>query len=95
MAKHKKWKLNWEDVHIGGAGHASILSHGKKRSWYNAVRSEQITLHYKPTGCSVSGEIPSGRYHKKKLKELIEKLTQELFIELERVVAKKLRISGR
>ena len=48
-----------------------------------------------PTGIEVTGEIPTGNYTKKQMRQLRQELEQKLFLELEAKVAKHLRIPGR
>jgi hypothetical protein len=48
-----------------------------------------------PTKIQVEKEIPAGHYSKKEMKQLTEKLKEQLYKELEQKVAKHLRIPGR
>lgn len=48
-----------------------------------------------PTGVEVRGQVPQGHYSKKEMRQLRQELYQKLFVELERKVAKHLRVPGR
>lgn len=53
-----------------------------------------MTLKHEPTGISVVGEVPPGSYPKKTMKHLVKQLEADLFVTLERKVARHLKKPG-
>ena len=94
----KKSKLNWrlDPAEVSYSGMGSCKGGRKKTSQSRALdtRSMKLTVVHIPTNLEVNGEIPNGNYSRKEMRNLEAKLRNELFVELERKVAKKLRISG-
>jgi hypothetical protein len=89
-----KWKLNPEDVG-GGSSSGSGSRRGRYGRMYTVRCSYRRTMTHIPTGIEVTGEIPTGNYTKKQMRQLRQELEQKLFLELEAKVAKHLRIPGR
>lgn len=86
-----KWSLNPGEVSSGFTSSSSGVSgqfHRKLKT-----TSCTMTLSHEITGLSITGEIPAGNYSKKEMQQLRENLYIKLFADLERQVAKKLRIS--
>ena len=54
----------------------------------------RLTLVHVPSKARVTGEVPNGNYSRKQLIALKDALYQQLFIELEKQVAKVQRIPG-
>ena len=59
------------------------------------VTETTITLRHRPTGIEVSGSVPPGHYARPAMKKLKAELHARLLDELERLVAKRLRVAGR
>jgi protein subunit release factor A len=87
-----KWSLNPQEVSMGMGSSSS----GKTGQFSRVLKTTSCTvsLTHEPTGTKVEGEIPSGNYSKKDMQQKREELQQSLFIQLERLVAKKLNIKG-
>jgi hypothetical protein len=92
-SKSRTWHLNPEEVSCGWVS-SSI---GKKGVFTRKLKtiSKHLFLTHDPTGIKVEGEIPTGNYSKKEMKEKTKEAERKLFRELELKVAKKLRIRGR
>lgn len=87
----KKWKLNHKEVFVAsGAGYSKSKSHPDK-----TTRSPEVTLVHLPTGIRVSRSVAWGNYSRKDSKKIRDELQNELFKELENLVAAHLRIAGR
>ena len=54
-----------------------------------------MKLTHRPTGIFVEGKHPFGYYDRKDWTRLTEELRERLFVELEKKVARNLRIPGR
>jgi hypothetical protein len=61
----------------------------------NDLRSIRFFLLHKPTGISVDGTIPEGHYSRAEMTKEREQLRATLWPQLERLVAKELRVPGR
>lgn len=86
-----KWKLDPKEVLVtNSAGYSKSKGHPDK-----TTRSPQVTLVHLPTGIRVSRSVAWGRYSRKDSKKVRDALQDELFQELERLVAAHLRIAGR
>jgi len=59
------------------------------------VTETTITLRHRPTGIEVSGSVPPGHYARSAMKKLKAELYARLCDELERLVAKQMRVAGR
>ena len=97
MSKKIPWKINPEEVSLKVSSSARSGRNDiglSKNSRSKDERSRELTLTHLPTRVSVSGAIPAGNYSKKEMKNLTDTLQVQLLDELERKVAKKLRISG-
>jgi len=55
----------------------------------------EITLFHRPSGLSVSGEVPTGAYTNAQMNAQSEALRRVLYEELRLAVAKKLKTPGR
>ena len=86
-----KWTLDPKDVVSGWSGSSSGGTFARKTK----VTSRRIWVKHMPTGVIVEGEISCGNYSKKEMKQLTENTKNLLLAELERKVAKHLRIPGR
>ncbi len=92
---HDKWHLPESEVHCSGGG--STRTHRKKLTHASRAideRSWRLKLVHAPTGVEVEGEVPMGNYSKKQMQEARERVYQELYRELEKRVAKHLRLPG-
>jgi hypothetical protein len=88
-----KWSLNPEEVASSLSSSASTK--GRQFNRRLQTRSCTLTLSHPTTGLQVTGEIPSGHYSKKEMKQLRDDLYRKLFPLLEAKVAKHLRVPGR
>lgn len=73
-------------------------SSGRRRAAHSRaldVTETMLTLRHRPTGIEVSGSVPPGPYARPAMKKLKAELHAQLFDELERLVAKQLRVAGR
>ena len=96
MAGGKKaWSLDPQEVHQFGSGSRSSTRRRASLPRSLDVSGGGLRLVHQPTGVEVSGEIPAGHYSKARLKELRQELHARLFAELERRVARHLRVPGR
>ncbi len=88
----KKWRLDPKEVGSGWSGWSS----GKPGVFARAekITSSRVTLKHEPTGISVVGEVPAGSYPKKTMKHLVKQLEADLFVTLERKVARHLKKPG-
>ncbi|NQZ01904.1 MAG: hypothetical protein HRT45_14670 [Bdellovibrionales bacterium] len=90
----KKWKLEPSEVTWGTTG---LTSGGRTKARQNRnldSRGLTLRLTHLPTGIFAEGTIQTGNYSKNQMKQQKEKLHQSLFVELEKKVAKHLRIPG-
>jgi len=89
-----KWKLNPKEVESGGGG---VSSSGKNGQFSRRLKitSSSVMLVHIPTGITVEGTIPPGRYSKNEMKKLKEDMRRKLFAVLEAKVGRHLRIPGR
>lgn len=94
MSKKKpaKWQLNPAEVTSGMHG----LSSGKSGQFERKLKttSSTIFLIHMPTGLRVEGQVPAGNYSKKEMQQKREQLKQSLYLQLEQLVAKHLKIKG-
>ena len=97
MARDRKpaWSLDPSEVFesstggsIGSRGRAGLTREG-------SLTRATISLRHGATGVEVAGEVPEGRYTRGRMRELREELRRRLFVELEGLVARRLRIPGR
>ena len=96
MARGKKvWSLDPKQVHMFGTGSRSSTRRRASLPRSLDVSGSGLSLVHSPTGVEVSGEIPAGHYSKARLKDLRAELHARLFAELERRVARHLRVPGR
>jgi hypothetical protein len=96
MVRDKKaWSLDPREVHLFGSGSRSSTRRRASLPRSLDVSGGGLRLVHYPTGVEVSGEIPAGHYSKAQLKELRAELHARLFAELERRVARHLRVPGR
>jgi hypothetical protein len=61
----------------------------------NDTRSLKLFLLHKPTGIRVEGAVPEGHYSRPEMIREREQLRATLWTQLERMVAKELRVPGR
>jgi hypothetical protein len=91
----KPWSLDPQEVHLFGM---SSRSSNRRRAALPRsldVSGGSLRLVHHPTGIEVSGDIPAGHYSKTRLRDLRQELHARLFAELERRVARHLRVPGR
>jgi hypothetical protein len=91
----KAWSLDPSEVHLFGTGSRSSTRRRASLPRSLDVSGAGLRLVHHPTGVEVSGDIPAGHYSKARLKELRAQLHSRLFAELERRVARHLRVPGR
>src|SRR5437764_6775678 len=91
----KAWSLDPGEVYMFGSGRR--MSTRRRASLPRAldVSGGALRLVHHPTGVAVAGEIPRGHYSKARLNQLRTELHARLFAELERRVARHLRVPGR
>ncbi len=89
------FRLRPEDVGVSAVSSASGPPSGPRSSRARQIRSERITLTHRTTGAEVSGEIVAGNYTRKQMIEERRRLKVELMSKLEKLVASRLRLSGR
>ena len=97
MASTKKsaWKLPVDEVIGNGSGGTNTHRRKLTRSSRSVdERSWRITLIHTPTGIEAEGEVPKGNYSKKQMQEARAELWGRLYVELEKKVAKHLRLPG-
>lgn len=87
------WRLNPQEV-TWGMNNSSSGKSGQFERKLKTTSTCMFLLH-KPTDIKVEGKIPAGNYSKKEMQKLRVALEQSLFLELEKLVAKKLKIKGR
>jgi hypothetical protein len=92
---NKTWSLDPAEVYLFGSGSRSSTRRRASLPRSLDVSGGGLRLVHHPTGVEVSGEIPAGHYSKARLKELRTELHTRLFAELERCVARHLRLPGR
>src|SRR5260370_16846272 len=88
------WKLDPADVGWGAGGGFS----GKRRKHPNRkldLTCSTVILWHKPTGISVTEEVPIGHYSKREMQLLRRKLYPHLYARLEKLVAKHLGVKIR
>ena len=59
------------------------------------VTEAAMTLRHDPTGAEARGTVPPGHYSRRQMRDRKAELYRRLFAELEREVARRLRIPGR
>jgi hypothetical protein len=83
---------------VGGGFHGSSSGHSKplaRSSRRDGVTSSTVFLIHYPTGLRAEGTVPEGRYSRGEMIKERERLNRLLWDELERKVAKHLRIPRR
>jgi hypothetical protein len=88
-------RLQPDDVEIGSVSSASGPPSGPRSSRARQVRNTQLTVRHRATGLEVTGEVVAGNYSRKQMIEETDKLKLRLMAELEKLVAKRLRVPGR
>jgi hypothetical protein len=91
----KPWSLNPGEVHSFGMGSRSSSRRRAALPRSLDVSGASLRLVHHPTGVEVAGDIPAGHYSKARLQALRQELYARLFAELERRVARHLRVPGR
>ena len=91
----KPWSLDPQEVHLFGMGSRSSTRRRATLPRSLDVSGGSLRLVHHPTGVEVSGDIPAGHYSKARLRVLRQGLHARLFAELERRVARHLRVPGR
>jgi hypothetical protein len=89
------WTLDPQDVDTFAT---STRSSGRGRATLSRaldVSGQTLRLTHLPTGIAVSGEVPAGSYSRTEMTRLKEALHAQLLADLERRVARHLRIPGR
>jgi hypothetical protein len=94
-AGRKSWSLDPQEVDLSGMGHRSSTRRRAALPRSLDVSGESMRLVHRPTGIEAAGEIPVGHHSKAQLRELRQELYARLFAELERRVARHLRVPGR
>ena len=87
----EKWKLDPRDVACSFEGSSSGKTGQFERKL--KVTSCEVSLVHTPTLVKVEGEIPEGHYSKKEMQQKRQLMKETLFIELEKLVARKLSIN--
>jgi len=89
----QKWSLNPKEVTRAIYGSSS----GKTGQFERKLKttSSTILLTHTPTSIKVEGQVPSGNYSKKEMQKKRNDLTEILFQELEKLVAKSLKIKSK
>lgn len=82
-----KWRLDRKEVTWGWIGSSSKISGRVKSNW-------RLYLEHLPTGTKIEGEIPEGFYSKKELTKLRKELKERMYFDLEKRVAKALKINN-
>lgn len=97
MSKSRKqWALDPSEVSWGGSwGSSGRRKHATKSGRVNTVTNAELELYHEPTGICVKGEVPRGNYSRSEMQKLKQELLEELFPQLEKLVAQHLRIPGR
>ena len=91
----QRWTLNKSEVNLL----KMVFSDGKRKKATKVSRNyveskTTLFLEHLPTAEKVEGTIPIGHYTRDEMKLITYKLYQKLFLELEKKVAKKLKIAG-
>jgi hypothetical protein len=92
---NKPWSLNPDEVHSFGMGSRSSTRRRAALPRSLDVSGGSLRLVHHPTGVEAAGDIPAGHYSKARLRALRQELHARLFAELERRVARRLRMPGR
>ena len=93
-----EWHLKPSDVQVGRHwSRSSARPHGVARTSRTAAGTQQghLTLRHVPTGVTIEGQTARGRYTRKEMGRLMDELKTRLWSDLERQVARHLRIPGR
>lgn len=89
-----EWKLDMSEVSVKSAG-GSWGGHTKNtKSRAKFPTSAFIEVEHVPTKIILRGDIPEGYYTRNQMRDLIEKLKKTLLVELEKKVARALRVPG-
>ncbi len=97
MAKPRKqtWSLNPADVSRSSSRATMNRRTGAAQSRAVNITTATVTLRHMPTGIEVSGDVPQGHYSRGELRQLQDDLAEQLFKQLETLVARHLRVPGR
>lgn len=91
--KSKRWSIDPADVDVGWIGSSSTTAHGNFERRLKTT-GRVLTLTHRPTGICVEREIPRGAYSKKELQALTDGAFTVGVQELEKRVARHLRLPG-
>jgi len=92
--KAKKWSLPRSSVFLSWQHSSSTTAQGNYSRKLKRTK-RKVTLSHPETGLSVIGEIGPGSYSKKEMRAETVALEKKLFSELEKKVAKALKVPGR
>ena len=95
QSRKKRWSLDPAEVSQSGRTGNSSGRQRAAQSRVLDVTEATITLLHRPTGIEVSGSVPPGHYARHTMRQQKDELYALLFDELERLVAKQLRVAGR
>ena len=76
-------RINLIDISWGWSGSSSGGSSFARKT---KITSRRLWMVHNPTGIRVDGEVPSGHYSKKEMKQLTEDLKDNLLVKLEQKV---------
>lgn len=82
-------QLPTEDVAVNWTMSTQRFASSAQDSRAENVSSASLTLIHRPTGCTLSGNVPAGRYTKKQMQAKKQELQSTLFAELSQLVAKQ------
>lgn len=93
----RRWTLEPAEVQISGS--ASSSSMRRRTGMARSSRAEDsrgavVRLVHQPTGLEIEGEVPTGHYSRSEMRSRKDALIAELWPQLEKRVAKHLRIPG-
>lgn len=97
MAKHsrERWHLNRAETDESRGSFTTGFRTSAQQGRSADRRDMWMKLTHRPTGIFVEGKHPFGYYDRKDWTRLTEELRERLFVELEKKVARNLRIPGR
>jgi len=81
--------LQTDDVAVNWTMSTQRSANSARASRAENVTSASLTLIHRPTGCSMSGEVPAGRYTKKQMQTKKKELHTTLLAALSQLVAKQ------
>ncbi len=86
------FKLDPSEVTYSGSSAHS--GHRKKTRYSRAIMlsGAELVLQHRPTGIEVRGALPAGHYSRKEMRQLRQRLYEELYAALEQAVARVLRL---